>query len=164
MYLNQTNPNKQRPSSNGAKSNGKTTIRNPSKIFNIKKVLKRKSNGNFMFDMNTQTYIDILHEKEMTQSNSSPMIRPKGNNEDKFRYKSIDRRSNSQNVVDCLRKYKCEYSECGKRYKTKENLILHVRNIHLKEKPYQCVYCESKFSHRNGKYIFIIILCRENLS
>ncbi len=46
--------------------------------------------------------------------------------------------------------YRCNYTECNKSYKSKENLTLHVKNIHLNEKPYSCKYCKSVFSHRNG--------------
>jgi hypothetical protein len=47
--------------------------------------------------------------------------------------------------------YKCTYENCYKGYKSKENLTLHIKNIHLKQKPYQCNFCTSVFSHRNGK-------------
>ena len=40
---------------------------------------------------------------------------------------------------------------CGKVFHTKENQILHFKNIHLHQKPYKCSYCDCKFSHRNGK-------------
>lgn len=40
---------------------------------------------------------------------------------------------------------------CGKIYKSKENVILHIKNIHLDEKPYSCEICHTGFSHRNGK-------------
>jgi hypothetical protein len=40
---------------------------------------------------------------------------------------------------------------CDKVYKSKENQTLHYKNIHLKLKPYNCRYCSSVFSHRNGK-------------
>lgn len=54
--------------------------------------------------------------------------------------------------------YHCKYEGCTSKYKTKENLRLHIKNIHLKIKPYKCGFCELKFSHRNGKLIFIILL------
>jgi len=52
--------------------------------------------------------------------------------------------------------YKCTYRGCLKSYKSKENLTLHVKNIHLKEKPYSCKFCSSLFSHRNGKNFHLI--------
>jgi hypothetical protein len=48
------------------------------------------------------------------------------------------------------KQFKCTYEDCYKSYKSKENLTLHIKNIHLKEKPYSCRYCSSVFSHRNG--------------
>lgn len=48
--------------------------------------------------------------------------------------------------------YDCFYEGCKKIYKSKENLNLHIKNIHLKEKPYVCKYCPAQFSHRNGIY------------
>ena len=50
----------------------------------------------------------------------------------------------------CFKLFKCEYEDCKKAYKSKENLNLHFRNKHLGEKPYQCRFCISRFSHRNG--------------
>ena len=49
------------------------------------------------------------------------------------------------------KRYICEYSNCCKVYKSKENLTLHFKNKHLEIKPYKCFYCNSSFSHRNGK-------------
>ena len=47
--------------------------------------------------------------------------------------------------------FKCTYIDCNKEYKTKENLILHIKNKHLKIKPFKCSICNSLFSQRNGK-------------
>lgn len=44
--------------------------------------------------------------------------------------------------------FKCE--SCSKSYKSKENLSLHVKNKHFGIKPYNCNFCNSSFSHRNG--------------
>jgi hypothetical protein len=49
-----------------------------------------------------------------------------------------------------FRHFKCEYEDCSKAYKSKENLLLHQKNKHLGVKPYKCRFCDSKFSHRNG--------------
>lgn len=65
-----------------------------------------------------------------------------------FKYKWIlDRHLLSHKTVKF---YQCTYKGCVKSYKSKENLTLHVKNIHLKEKPYSCRFCPSLFSHRNG--------------
>jgi len=50
---------------------------------------------------------------------------------------------------------------CDKVYRTKENLKLHILNIHLHLKPYECNYCSRRFSHRNG---ILYLNHRENLS
>ena len=55
-----------------------------------------------------------------------------------------------------IREFKCEENGCDKVYRTKENLKLHILNIHLHLKPYECSYCSRRFSHRNG--IFYLIL------
>jgi len=66
----------------------------------------------------------------------------------KFDYKWIhDRHINSH---FCFKLHKCDYEGCDKAYKSRENLNLHIKNKHLGEKPYQCRYCNSRFSHRNG--------------
>jgi hypothetical protein len=44
----------------------------------------------------------------------------------------------------------CHFFPCMKAFKSRENLDLHILNIHLKMKPFECDYCEKKFSHRNG--------------
>jgi hypothetical protein len=60
-------------------------------------------------------------------------------NDSKF---TISKSSKKERIFSC--------SECIKVYKSKENLTLHYKNIHLKLKPYSCKYCTSVFSHRNG--------------
>lgn len=49
------------------------------------------------------------------------------------------------------RKWNCTYKGCSKVYCSKENLKLHIQNIHLNLKPYPCYYCNLRFSHRNGR-------------
>jgi hypothetical protein len=49
--------------------------------------------------------------------------------------------------------FSCTHKDCLKAYKSKENLTLHIKNIHLNLKPYSCKFCPSVFSHRNGKII-----------
>jgi hypothetical protein len=67
-----------------------------------------------------------------------------------FEYKWIlERHINSH---FCFKMHKCDYENCNKAYKSRENLNLHVKNKHLGIKPYQCNFCSSRFSHRNGKF------------
>jgi hypothetical protein len=51
--------------------------------------------------------------------------------------------------------FKCDVFGCDKVYRSKENLTLHIKNIHLNLKPYKCRFCNSTFSHRNGTLILI---------
>lgn len=50
-----------------------------------------------------------------------------------------------------FKKFKCLFLDCPKIYKSKENMIFHYKNVHLKMKPFKCNFCEVAFSHRNGK-------------
>lgn len=62
---------------------------------------------------------------------------------------NIPKLTNKKNLSNKkIKLYKCL---CGKVFHTKENQILHFKNIHLKQKPYKCSFCDCKFSHRNGK-------------
>lgn len=71
---------------------------------------------------------DIVHERNNSLNNA----------EDSFLKKK-----KKQNFV-------CNVTGCEKVYRSKENLNLHIKNIHEKIKPYKCKFCESTFSHRNG--------------
>jgi hypothetical protein len=59
------------------------------------------------------------------------------------------RKNKDSKFVD--KKFKCNWIDCPKEYRSKENLTLHLKNVHLKIKPYKCRFCLLKFSHRNGK-------------
>lgn len=72
-------------------------------------------------------------------------------NEDSFK---ISNSSISIETSKHIKKYNCIHENCSKIFKTKENLNLHIKNIHLKIKPYSCAYCPAVFSHRNGINIF----------
>jgi hypothetical protein len=67
-------------------------------------------------------------------------------------------------ITDCVKKetrklkFKCNQDGCHKEYKSKENLNLHIKNIHDMVKPYNCRFCKSSFSHRNGNIIFYNII------
>lgn len=45
----------------------------------------------------------------------------------------------------------CHFFPCKKKFKSRENLDLHISNSHLNIKPYPCSFCKRVFSHRNGK-------------
>jgi hypothetical protein len=63
--------------------------------------------------------------------------------------KHIKSHENPKNYLE--RVFKCVEINCGKVYKSKENLVLHIKNIHMNIKPYKCKFCNNSFSHRNGK-------------
>jgi hypothetical protein len=50
-----------------------------------------------------------------------------------------------------VKRFVCGYQGCAKGYKSKENLTLHQKNIHMNVKPYACDFCNKRYSHRNGK-------------
>lgn len=52
------------------------------------------------------------------------------------------------------KKFICNMEHCQKEYRSKENLILHIKNKHNDEKPYFCKFCSKKYSHRSGKFKF----------
>ena len=47
--------------------------------------------------------------------------------------------------------HRCHFYPCMKQFKSRENLDLHISNTHLSIKPYKCGFCKRVFSHRNGK-------------
>ena len=49
------------------------------------------------------------------------------------------------------KRFVCNSQNCHKEYKSKENLVLHIKNKHNGEKPYFCKFCGKKYSHRSGK-------------
>lgn len=53
--------------------------------------------------------------------------------------------------INPVKQHKCPEQGCEKVYKSRENLTLHFKNIHMNMKPYKCFYCSAVFSHRNGK-------------
>jgi len=44
---------------------------------------------------------------------------------------------------------------CLKIYKTKENVLIHYKNIHTFKKAYKCEYCNNSYCYRNGKIYHI---------
>ena len=68
---------------------------------------------------------------------------------------------NPETSFTCLKRVNkfemiCHFFPCMKIFKSRENLDLHILNIHLKIKPFKCDHCDKKFSQRNGK-IFLKI-------
>lgn len=92
--------------------------------------------------------LDNLNNKILNK-NENKNFKKTGNSENNQNKKinsGIDKKENKKN-------FKCSYEGCNKCYKSKENLTLHYKNIHLNEKPYTCKFCKATFSHRNGKLI-----------
>ncbi len=106
----------------------------------------------------------------ISKSNNSHSIDQVENHQEKMKlfvcnYEECKKSFNHKWILDrhllthkSTKMFKCEYERCVKSYKSKENLTLHIKNIHLNQKPYSCKYCPSLFSHRNGKLIFYIFL------
>jgi hypothetical protein len=69
----------------------------------------------------------------------------------KFQIKHNQILTNSTSSTPVRQNFPCSYIDCEKTYLSKENLSLHIKNFHLKEKPYTCSFCGAGFSHRNGK-------------
>ena len=79
------------------------------------------------------------------------------NQEENFFNNGINQKNTSDEIdkptnKDLKKVYVCEAEGCNKFYKSKENLTLHFKNIHLNQKPYRCRFCNSFFSHRNGPF------------
>lgn len=101
----------------------------------------------------------LYHYKSRYQATSKNFKEKENEEEDKERTLSLDQDKERREKVLGMtqqRDYKkkfftCEQEGCGKSYKSKENLNLHIQNKHLGFKPYKCEYCDARFSHRNGK-------------
>lgn len=90
---------------------------------------------------------DIIEEEK--QVNIKKTEKKEETEEEKNKDIIINKKTdkNSKNNLN-PKKFICE---CGKIFKTDENRKLHYMNIHLHLKPYQCDYCNTKFTHRTGK-------------
>lgn len=107
---------------------------------NIKNINANNSNNN------TISYSEKTNEKNIENSDEEELYRKQSH------LRKLDLLGNSESSR--LKNFKCHFNECEKAYKTRENLTLHIKNKHLGVKPYACKYCNAKFSHRNGIYIF----------
>ncbi len=85
-----------------------------------------------------------IEEEQRTEDNSKKIPKKRKNKKRKSKF--------------CDKTSICHFYPCMKKFTSRENLDIHISNIHLKQKPFQCNYCESKFSHLSG--ICSIILGR----
>ncbi|XP_041968475.1 zinc finger protein 816-like isoform X4 [Aricia agestis] len=72
----------------------------------------------------------------------------------KARFKNYYQKTRHMTQVHNLEGIKCDY--CDKKFNLKSNLILHMRSVHLKERPYQCSVCSMGFfvkRHMLGHYM-----------
>lgn len=76
------------------------------------------------------------------------ILEPNDDKANELLNKNIKKKTKKKSKKENFKFFICQ---CGKVYRSKENMLLHYKNIHLKEKPYVCQYCNSGFSHRNGK-------------
>lgn len=123
--------------------------------------LSQKSNYD-LFDQYSS--LDMTNYSDFNESIKSIFSNHITNNKIPFENKSdisslnLNSNSNETNSKEMKSKKKHKSSlifficgKCMKIYKSKENTLLHYKNVHLKEKPYICSYCNVGFSHRNGK-------------
>ena len=128
-------------------------------INNFENDLNLFSENIFSLISNVENLKNLMNENKKKSFQKFIIIKPKNNS-----FKTSDNISTQteDSIIkeNKIRKIKKKYTKkeiklfkciCGKVFHSKENQILHFKNIHLKQKPYKCSYCNSKFSHRNGK-------------
>ena len=128
-------------------------------ISNFENDLNLFSENIFSLISNVENLKNLMNENKKKSFQKFIIIKPKNNS-----FKTSDNISTQteDSIIkeNKIRKIKKKYTKkeiklfkciCGKVFHSKENQILHFKNIHLKQKPYKCSYCNSKFSHRNGK-------------
>jgi uncharacterized C2H2 Zn-finger protein len=86
----------------------------------------------------------------------NPLLLEQSDTSYKCIFGDIPQNGNEDHIKKKIRtkSFNCEVNGCGKIYRSKENLSLHIKNIHLNLKPYRCRFCSSTFTHRNGIYWF----------
>lgn len=52
--------------------------------------------------------------------------------------------------ADGIRPFRCTYTGCGKAFKSISHLKDHTQSIHMKLKPFECVFCKSYFSRNSS--------------
>lgn len=126
-------------------------------IFQVKKINLNESNVNlscaeyttYSENLKNSSLNDSFNNLEKITNNSFSFIQTSNKFNLSCKKGSNFFKTSSNGKV--IKNFPCTENNCDKVYKSKENLILHYKNIHLKEKPYSCIYCASRFSHRNGK-------------
>lgn len=98
----------------------------------------------------SSSFFPCLFEKVNDQTSESNISQQNKVNENHFIQHEVFFELNSANQK-YRKQHNCIYDNCKKAYRSKENLNLHIKNFHFKEKPYQCLYCPARFSHRNGR-------------
>ncbi|XP_049883286.1 gastrula zinc finger protein XlCGF26.1-like isoform X4 [Pectinophora gossypiella] len=72
----------------------------------------------------------------------------------KARFKNYYQKTRHMSQVHNVEGIKCDM--CEKRFNLKSNLVLHMRSVHLKERPYECSVCSMGFfikRHMLGHYM-----------
>lgn len=106
----------------------------------------------------TKKWIDFTNKKKSKSSKNLEEKMKDFNYPIKDYMENCEEANEKDGIKEKLKLYKCTFESCMKAYKSKENLTLHFKNIHLKEKPYTCKFCKATFSHRNGNLNIIFIL------
>lgn len=134
--------------------------------YDFKKDIKlRIINLHIQTDLISKFYNDLYGEIPLSQKdNIISKSRLKENNKDKEQKDSNKDTllGSTDNIIDKVNsdlekldediqdenKFPCNL--CTKTYRSKENLNLHIMNIHLHKKPFSCQHCTKKFSNRMG--------------
>ena len=102
-------------------------------------ILKNLTSAQFLFKIDSKTE----SQRNSFTSNENQILKRIGSDSKKI-----------NSPKSCKVSLICHFFPCMKNFKSRENLDLHILNIHLKIKPFNCEYCVKKFSHRNGIFLY----------